>query len=154
MFTAKPIAYVRSPRTEVSDDFWGGLVSEIELADGIPTDSLDGVEEFSHIEVVFFMGKIPPEAITTGTRHPRNNTAWPRVGVFAQRAKARPNRIGCTIAKLVSREGRVLRVERLDAIDGTPVLDIKPVLAEFLPSEPVRQPEWSRELMKDYWRQP
>jgi tRNA (Thr-GGU) A37 N-methylase len=76
---------------------------------------------------------------------------WPRVGIFAQRGKGRPNRLGATIVEVVSREGRVLTVAGLDAIDGTPVLDIKPVLAEFLPRKPVRQPAWSCELMRDYW---
>ena len=85
------------------------------------------------------------------SRHPRGNPAWPSVGIFAQRAKARPNRIGATIVRILGKDGGRLRVEGLDAIDGTPVLDIKPVLSEFLPSGPVRQPEWTRELMRDYW---
>jgi tRNA (Thr-GGU) A37 N-methylase len=70
----------------------------------------------------------------------------------AARAKGRPNRLGSTVVRILLREGRRLRVLGLDAVDGTPVLDIKPVLAEFLPREPVRQPEWSRALMRDYWR--
>lgn len=90
--------------------------------------------------------------IVTGGRHPRDNPAWPRIGIFAQRAKSRPNRIGSTICRVVRREGRDLIVAELDAIDGTPVLDIKPVMREFLPREEVRQPEWSRELMREYWR--
>jgi tRNA (Thr-GGU) A37 N-methylase len=73
------------------------------------------------------------------------------VGIFAQRARARPNRLGTTIVRIISCEGARLRVRGLDAIDGTPVLDIKPVMAEFLPREPVRQPAWSTELMADYW---
>lgn len=73
------------------------------------------------------------------------------VGIFAQRAKARPNRLGATIVEIIRCEGNVLIVKGFDAIDGTPVLDIKPVLAEFLPRSPVRQPEWSHELMRDYW---
>ncbi|MCL6508048.1 MAG: TrmO family methyltransferase [Bryobacteraceae bacterium] len=77
--------------------------------------------------------------------------AWPRVGIFAQRAKGRPNRLGSTIVEIVGRESRRLRVLGLDAVHGSPVLDIKPVMAEFLPREPVRQPESSRELMRDHW---
>ena len=73
------------------------------------------------------------------------------MGIFAQRGKARPNRIGSTIVRVVRREGRVLHVAELDAVDGTPVLDIKPVMREFLPREEVRQPRWSRELMQRYW---
>jgi tRNA (Thr-GGU) A37 N-methylase len=89
----------------------------------------------------------------TGARHPRNNTAWPRVGIFAQRGKNRPNRIGSTICRVLRIDGRELYVAELDAIDKTPVLDIKPVMAEFLPREPVRQPRWSQELMSRYWLQ-
>jgi tRNA (Thr-GGU) A37 N-methylase len=73
------------------------------------------------------------------------------VGIFAQRGKGRPNRLGVTIVEVIRREGRALTVAGLDAIDGSPVLDIKPVMAEFLPRTPVRQPEWSRELMRNYW---
>jgi tRNA (Thr-GGU) A37 N-methylase len=73
------------------------------------------------------------------------------VGIFAQRGKGRPNRLGATIVEIVNRAGRVLTVTGLDAIDGTPVLDIKPVMAEFLPRNPVRQPKWSHELMRSYW---
>jgi tRNA (Thr-GGU) A37 N-methylase len=88
-----------------------------------------------------------------GARHPRNNQQWPAVGIFAQRGKNRPNRLGTTICTLVRVEGRALVVQELDAIDGTPILDIKPVMAEFLPRSAVRQPAWSHELMREYWLQ-
>ena len=84
-------------------------------------------------------------------RHPRGNRDWPEVGIFAQRNKDRPNHLGLTIVNVIKHDGRSLFVKGLDAINGTPVLDIKPVLAEFLPHEPIRQPDWSHELMKDYW---
>jgi tRNA (Thr-GGU) A37 N-methylase len=74
------------------------------------------------------------------------------VGIFAQRAKDRPNRLGTTIVEIAGREGSVLTVIGLDAIDGTPVIDIKPVMAEFLPRGAIRQPQWSHELMRYYWR--
>jgi tRNA (Thr-GGU) A37 N-methylase len=73
------------------------------------------------------------------------------VGIFAQRAKVRPNRIGSTMVEIVSRAATVLEVIGLDAADGTPVLDIKPVMREFLPRTPVRQPPWATELMRNYW---
>lgn len=71
--------------------------------------------------------------------------------LFAQRGKNRPNRIGTTLCRVVRLEGRRLHVAELDAVDGTPVLDIKPVLSELLPREEVKQPEWSVELMARYW---
>ena len=133
------------------DDYWGGELATIELAADVPAESLNGLETFSHAEILFVFDKLDPPALTTGARHPRGNTSWPKVGIFAQRAKARPNRIGATIVKIVKREGRTLTVSGLDALDGTPVIDIKPVFREFLPSDPVVQPPWTHELMRDYW---
>ena len=86
-----------------------------------------------------------------GARHPRGNTDWPKIGIFAQRGKNRPNRLGLTICRVVGVDGAALIVEGLDAVDGTPVVDIKPVMAEFAPRGAVRQPGWVAELMSDYW---
>jgi tRNA (adenine37-N6)-methyltransferase len=151
MFEMTPIGYVTSARDNVEDDYWGGVEASITLADVIGAEALDGIEEFSHAEIIYFFDKVDPTKIVNGARHPRNNPAWPKVGIFAQRGKNRPNRIGSTIVRILRREGSTLHVSGLDAIDGTPVLDIKPVMVEFLPREPVVQPSWSRELMKVYW---
>ena len=94
---------------------------------------------------------VDPSKISTGARHPRNNPDWPAVGIFAQRAKNRPNRIGCTICPVEQVTDRMLYVRELDAIDGTPVLDLKPVMVEFLPRKRVEQPAWASELMRQYW---
>lgn len=150
-FEVSPIGFVRATRGEVADDFWGGSVSTVELAPDVPASSLDGLEQFSHAEILFVLDQIRPDQIVTGARRPRHNPAWPEVGIFAQRAKARPNRLGATIVRILARDGSRLQVAELDAVDGTPVLDIKPVLAEFLPRGSVRQPEWTHELMRDYW---
>ena len=140
MFTLYPVGFVRSPRVEVTDDYWGDVESVIELAPELPTESLDGLEQYSHAEVIFVFDQIDPVHVPTAVRHPRDNPAWPAVGMFAVRSKHRPNRLGATIVRILGREGRTLRVLGLDAVDGTPVVDIKPVLAEFLPREPVRSP--------------
>ena len=147
-----PVGFVRGGRRVVVDDYWGDSRATIELADHLPAESLDGLEAFSHAEIIFVFDRVEEANIVTGARHPRGNTAWPSVGIFAQRGKARPNRLGATIVRIEGREGRMLRVRGLDAVDGTPVVDIKPVFAEFLPREPVRQPAWSHELMRDYWK--
>ena len=151
MITVEPIGHVRSSRTDLCDDNWGGVMAWIELVESLPPESLDGIEAFSHAEVVYYFDRVPDAEVERGARHPRGNTAWPKVGIFAQRGKGRPNRLGVTIVEVVRREGRTLTVTGLDAIDGTPVLDLKPVMAEFLPRTAVRQPEWSRELMRYYW---
>jgi len=147
-----PVGVVRSPRNDLSDDLWGEVTARIEIDDSFGPECLDGIEQFSHAEVIFLFDRVPDSAIERGARHPRGNKDWPRVGIFAQRGKDRPNRLGSTIVEVVSREGRVLTVRGLDAIEGTPVLDIKPVMAEFLPRTALRQPPWSHELMTRYWR--
>ncbi len=152
MFEVEPIGFVRSPRTDLSDDFWGAVEAEIELAEGLGEEALFGLPDFSHVEVMFLMNKVDPAKIETGARHPRERSDWPLVGIFAQRGKARPNRIGLTRATIVSVNGRVLRVRGLDAIDGTPVLDVKPWMDEFAPIGATRQPAWSSELMRDYFK--
>jgi tRNA-Thr(GGU) m(6)t(6)A37 methyltransferase TsaA len=151
MFAIEPIGYVKSSRTTVEDDDWGAHRSFIELTNAFDASALTGLQDFSHLEVLFLFDRVPPEKIVVGARHPRNNPNWPSTGIFAQRAKNRPNRLGSTICKLVGIAGTTLEILELDAIEGTPVIDIKPVMAEFLPREPVRQPPWSVELMKKYW---
>lgn len=148
----RPIGYVCASRSEVIDDFWGEEESCITLTGDFPAESLAGLGDFSHCEVLFFLSQVDQAKIINGARHPRNNEHWPKVGVFAQRTKNRPNRIGSTICRVVRVEGNKLFVSELDAIDGTPVVDIKPVLQEFLPRGEVKQPAWSHELMREYWR--
>jgi tRNA (Thr-GGU) A37 N-methylase len=146
-----PIAHVRGARDDARDDFWGGAESRLVLTDAVEESALDGIESFSHVEVLFVFDRVEGAKIVRGARHPRNNPAWPRAGILAQRAKNRPNRLGSTICRVVRRDGRELVVRELDAVEGTPVVDVKPVLREFLPREEVRQPAWATELMADYW---
>lgn len=152
MIAIEPIGWVRSGRRELLDDDWDAVPARIELVPSFPPEALDGLETFSHAEVVYHFDRVSEATIERGARHPRGNPRWPRVGIFAQRAKDRPNRLGTTIVAIERREGRVLAVRGLDAVDGTPVVDIKPVMAEFLPRGAVRQPDWARELMREYWK--
>lgn len=147
-----PIAVVSSSRNEAFDDAWDGERTTVTL-DGsrFAPEALAGLEEFSHIEIVYVFDRVDPAGVTYGARHPRGETSWPEVGIFAQRAKNRPNRLGVTVCRLIGVEGLTLTVVGLDAIDGTPVLDIKPYLSEFAARGEVRQPTWSRELMAKYW---
>jgi tRNA-Thr(GGU) m(6)t(6)A37 methyltransferase TsaA len=147
----RAIGFVAAVRPHAEDDFWGGEEATITLAEDFGPEALQGLGEFSHIEVLFLFHQVEPAKIVTGARHPRNNPDWPAVGIFAQRGKNRPNRIGSTICRLIRVAGRQAFVAELDAIDGTPVLDIKPVMTEFLPRGAVRQPAWSHELMRQYW---
>jgi tRNA-Thr(GGU) m(6)t(6)A37 methyltransferase TsaA len=150
-FTLVPVAFVTSTRQEPIDDDWGAVEASITLSEGCSPDSLRGLEEFSHIEVIFVFDQVDPATVTTGARRPRGNPAWPDVGIFAQRAKNRPNRLGLSTCEVLAVDGDTIRVRGLDAIDGTPVLDIKPYLTEFQPRTQVTQPAWSRELMANYF---
>ena len=151
MIALSPIGTVKNTRRLVEDDHWGNVVSVIELNSSFTEDALLQIEEFSHAEILYYFHLVQDEKIETGARHPRNNEDLPKAGIFAQRGKNRPNRLGASIVKIIKREGTQLFVMGLDAIDETPVLDIKPVMQEFLPREEVRQPDWATKLMKNYW---
>jgi tRNA (adenine37-N6)-methyltransferase len=150
-FTLVPIGRVSGGRKEPIDDDWGASTCEIVLDEAWPADALVGLDDFSHVEVVYEFDLVDEATITVGARHPRGNTDWPQVGIFAQRAKGRPNRIGITTCEIVGVNDRVVTVRGLDAIDGTPIIDLKPYMAEFAPRTAIRQPRWSHELMRDYW---
>ena len=132
------------------DDSWDREVAEIVLAPRFGPEALAGLSDFSHLEVIFHFDQVPESEVSTGARHPRGRTNWPLVGIFAQRGRNRPNRMGVSICRLLSVEGTRLKVRGLDAVDDTPVLDIKPVMAAFLPRGEIREPVWVSELMKDY----
>ncbi len=150
--TLKPIGFVRDGRAEPVDDDWDSVEATIELdAAQFNADATASLDAFSHIEVVFHFNQVPDGEINTGARHPRGRKDWPLVGIFAQRGKGRPNRIGVTVCKLLAADGLTLKVRGLDAIAGTPVLDIKPVMTGFLPRGDVREPAWAKALMAGYW---
>jgi tRNA (adenine37-N6)-methyltransferase len=152
-FAVAPVGTVKSPRVRPVDDFWGDLVAEIHLdKTRFTPEALYGLADFSHAEILFLMHRVPEGEIEAGARHPRGRKDWPLVGIFSQRGKGRPNRIGLSRCTIVKVDGPVLTVRALDAIDGTPVLDIKPYMREFEPIGDVRQPAWSHELMRDYYK--
>lgn len=149
-----PIGTVHNERTEATDDDWDRVDSMIQLdLDMLSGDATAGLSGFSHVEVVFVFDRVNADGVVRGSRVPRGNPQWPEVGILAQRAKNRPNRIGTTVCELMAvRPGGVVEVRGLDAIDGTPVLDIKPYMVEFGPRGDVLQPGWSHELMAGYWQ--
>ena len=151
MYSIEPIGFVKNSRKKIEDDFWGDVVSEIIISDKISAESLLGIDDFSHLEIIFYFHMADLAKINISASHPRDNKDFPRVGIFAQRKKARPNLLGSSIVKLLSVNGSTLKVSGLDAVDETPVIDIKPVVREFLPNEEIHQPDWETELMKNYW---
>jgi len=151
-FTVVPVGRVQCGRAEPVDDNWDSFPAVIALdTEQFGDEALMGLETFSHAEIVYLFDQVTDEQIVTGARHPRGRTDWPRIGIFSQRGKNRPNRIGVTVCRIVSVDGTRLHVEGLDAIDGTPVLDIKPVLSGFQPRGDFREPDWAREIMESYW---
>jgi tRNA (adenine37-N6)-methyltransferase len=152
-YSVIPVGVVHSPIKKITDDCWGGVISIIEFdSSRFSPDCTAGLAEFSHVEVIFLLDRISPEKVLMGAKHPRERADWPLVGIFAQRTKNRPNRIGITTCRLESVDGYTIRVRELDAIDGTPVLDVKPYLPGFAPKGEVREPSWSKELMAGYFR--
>jgi tRNA (adenine37-N6)-methyltransferase len=150
--TLTPIGIVHSSRKKAADDNWDVEQTFIELdASQFSAEALAGLSDFSHVEILFFMDQVDPNKIEKTARHPRNNNAWPKVGIFAQRGKNRPNQIGTTHCKILKIEGLKLFIEGLDAIDGSPILDIKPWVTEFAPRGKIFQPPWISELMQKYW---
>jgi len=152
VYTVKPVAFVKNHRYIANDDVWGDITSEIELVDLFPKECLVGIEDFSHLEIIFYFHELPDEEVVFDVRYPRGNTSYPMTGIFAQRGRARPNKLGATIVELLEKRERSILVKGLDAINGTPVLDIKPVMREFLPLQEIRQPQWSSHLMEHYWK--
>lgn len=148
----RPIGTVRAGRSEPIDDAWDQVESRIELDPSVlGPDAAAGLDGFSHVEVIFHFDRAKASDMNTGARHPRGRTDWPLVGILAQRGKDRPNRIGVTVCRILSVDGLSVAVRGLDAIDGTPVLDLKPVMKGFLPRGEVKEPQWAGELMRDYW---
>jgi tRNA-Thr(GGU) m(6)t(6)A37 methyltransferase TsaA len=148
----EPIGFVRGGRTEVVDDDWGKVEARIELdTTRFGPESLAGLLDFSHLVVVYHFHLADPAKVELEARHPRGNKEWPKVGIFAQRGKNRPNRIGVSTCAILGIEGTSVRVQGLDAVDGTPVLDVKPYFREFEPRNVVREPKWVAELMSQYW---
>jgi tRNA-Thr(GGU) m(6)t(6)A37 methyltransferase TsaA len=148
--TLRPIGVVRSPVTEGRDDGWGQVVCDLDL-DASLVHGLDGITAFSHLIVVYWMHQSSFDPARDLVRRPRGRDDMPELGIFAQRAKHRPNPIGITAVRLVGRDHAVLRVQGLDAIDGTPILDVKPYVAAFDRIDDAVEPDWLTRLMEGYF---
>lgn len=150
--TVRPIGFVRNDRKELTDDFWGDVVSDIEIDSSVvPSHSLEGLEKFSHAEVIFHFDRVAGKALNLDLRSPRGLAHLPRVGVFSQRVKDRPNWLGISRCEVLVRNGSTLTVRGLDAVDGTPVLDIKPWMDAFGPRQTTIEPPWVAQIMSDYY---
>ena len=148
----QPVGSVRGGRNAMTDDGWGSVRAAIELdAERFTPDVVAGLDAFSHVVVVYQFHRVTERQIEQAARHPRENADWPRVGIFAQRGKARPNRIGVSVCRILRVDGIRIEVEGLDAVNGSPVLDLKPYMRGFEPRGDVREPDWAREIFATYW---
>ncbi len=141
--TLKAIGFVRNEVKQPpgSGCNWGKVVSDIVIDDSL-TEALDGLEEFSHIIVLYWMHRVVATGQLPTKRHPMGRRELPLVGLFATRSPNRPNPIGKTAVRLLERRGNILKVEGLDAVDGTPVVDLKPYLPEGDAPASVRVAPW------------
>jgi len=145
----QPVGYVQNQVHDKKDDAWGGDLSTIILENEYHT-GLKGLEGFSHAMVIFYLDQAKYERETHLQRRPRDRDDMPMVGIFSQRTKDRPNNIGVTTVQIVSVDDKSLTVKGLDAIDGTPVLDIKPYYPVF-DKRDAHVPEWVDRLMEHYF---
>ena len=146
----EPIGVVHSPIAEPTDEGWGQVIAEICLQEWL-APALQGLEQFSHAIIVYYLHQSPFDPQQPLVRRPRGLDDMPPLGLFAQRSRHRPNPIGVTAVEIVAVRGNVLAVKGLDAIDGTPVLDIKPYYPAYDRVEAPRTPAWVDELMAGYF---
>lgn len=144
-----PIGYVKNTVETKKDDSWGKDISRIILCEDYLT-GLKGLEEFSHCTVLFYLDKAQYIKEKHLQRRPRNREDMPLTGIFSQRGKDRPNKIAMTSVEIVSVSDTELAVKGLDAIDGTPVLDIKPYFPVY-DKKDAKTPVWVDRLMENYF---
>jgi tRNA (Thr-GGU) A37 N-methylase len=118
--------------------------------DQFNAEASPGLDQFSCPDIIFVFDQAGADDITYGARHPRGRTDWPNVGIFAQLRTRSPNRIGVSVCRTTPVSGFAPHVQ--DTIDGTPVLDIKPVTTGFRPRGGVKEPDRAREIMERYWQ--
>lgn len=136
----RPIAIVRNTVREPRPHGWERVESRIELIEELGAETLTGLDGFSHVLVIFWLDRLgddrPRPPVLQVGRDPT-----PR-GIFATRSQLRPNPLGCSAVQLVAVDGRSLHVRGLDAIDGTPVLDLKPYIPQYDSVSVAKVPDW------------
>ncbi len=145
----RPIGFVKNEVEEKKDVAWGSNVSVIELQENY-YDGLEGLEDFSHVIILYYLDKAEYLKEKHLKRRPQNRDDMPLRGIFSQRGKDRPNKIGMTSVEIVSVTEKNLTVKGLDAIDGTAVLDIKPYYPVY-DKKDASVPEWVNRLMEHYF---
>lgn len=138
----RPIAVVRNNVAGPRPDGWEEVRSDLIFRDDL-TSALDGIETYSHIIVIFYCDQVPEEERAAVRFRPHGDEQLPEQGVLASRSQQRPSALGISVVPLLRRRRNILRVTGLDAIDGTPVLDIKPYLPQHDSVPEASVPEWA-----------
>ena len=146
----KPIGFVKSDVTEKVDSGWGAVVSQIVVDEDLK-DGLKGLDGFSHLKIIYHLNEAGFVKERDLVRRPKNREDLPLVGIFAQRSKDRPNGIGISSVKLISVDDNVVTVQGFDAINNTPVFDIKPYYSRYDLKPDATTPEWVDVIMQDYF---
>lgn len=137
-----PIGVVKNKVLKPRFGSFKNEVSEVVLLKKY-TDALNGIEDYSHVIIVFWMDKVKDKVIT---HRPQGNPDVPVVGIFSCRCPQRPNPIAITTVKLLSRKDNILKVKGLDVLDGTPVIDVKPYWPVYDEVGRARIPKWVSKL--------
>jgi len=137
----KAIGIARNGIKQLPRHGWEEIVSDI-VVDSSLTEALDNLDEFSHIIVLYWMRQVTTTGQIPAKVHPMGKQALPLVGLFATRSPNRPNPIGKATVRLLRRQGNILKVKGLDAIDGTSVIDIKPYIPGYDSVTDAKVPSW------------
>ncbi len=150
--TLKAIGIVRNGIKQAlpAKSDWGKIVSDI-VIDSTLAEALDGLEEFSYIIVLYWMHGVAVTGQVPTKVHPRGKPELPAVGLFATRSPNRPNPVGKATVRLLQCQGNILKVKGLDAIDGTPVIDIKPYMPGYDSATNAKIPRWMTNLLAEYY---
>ncbi len=143
--SVKPIGVVRNNVYDPMPDGWEEVRSDLIFREDL-IEALDGIDGYSHIIVVFAYHRVPDEERTSGKIRLRDDDSVPELGVLATRSQRRPSPLGVAVVPLVRRRRNILRVLGLDAIDGTPVLDIKPYIAHYDSVPDATIPDWANQI--------
>ncbi len=146
----EPIGYVASPAKNMVDENWGEVESKIVLKKKFVAGT-EGLDKFSHAIIVTFLHQADFDKNLHLHRHPQERKDLPKIGIFSQRAKHRPNPIGITTVRIVELKDGCLIVKGLDAIDGTPVIDIKPYYPHYDCVKNAAIPDWVNKIMEKYF---
>ena len=138
----EPIGWVRNEVADPDRHDWSRVRSRLVLRDDL-APALEGLDGFSHVLVLCWLDRVGDEERRLRQVHPAGDRSLPPRGVLALRTHHRPNPVGMTVVRVARVEGSRVHVVGLDAIDGTPILDIKPYLPPYDSVPDARLPGWA-----------